>query len=116
MWIVALVRTILNLVTIYRLRPRSPVRTPPVSIIVPARDEEESIGATVHALLAQTYPALEVIVVDDRSADSTGAILKSIDDPRLVVVRSDEDPPPGWLGKPWALHQGSRRATGELLL
>ena len=53
--------------------------------------------------------------MDDRSTDSTGAILSSIDDPRLIAIRGEE-PPAGWLGKPWALHQGSVRASGELLL
>ena len=115
MWIVALLRTILNLTTLHRLRARMPARTPLVSIIIPARDEEASIGETVQAMLAQTYPSIEVIVVDDRSTDSTGAILKSIDDPRLIAIRGEE-PPEGWLGKPWALHQGSLRARGDLLL
>lgn len=115
-WIVALLRTILNLLTVHRLRARMPAHTPLVSVIVPARDEEEDIERTVRALLAQTYPALEVVVVDDRSTDATGAILDSIADPRLIVIHATEEPPPGWLGKPWALHQGSRRASGELLL
>ena len=66
-------------------------------------------------MLAQTWPALEVLVVNDRSTDATGAILQSIDDPRLVAI-DNEEPPAGWLGKPWALHQGSLRARGELLL
>lgn len=115
-WIAALLRTILNLLTVHRLRARMPAHTPLVSVIVPARDEEEDIERTVRAMLAQTYPALEVIVVDDRSTDATGAILDSIADPRLIVVHATEEPPQGWLGKPWALHQGSRRASGELLL
>lgn len=114
-WIAALLRTIVNLFTIHRLTPRMPSRTPPVSIIVPARDEEEDIEATVRALLAQTYPDFEVIVIDDRSVDATPQILARIDDPRLTVIRGEE-PPAGWLGKPWALHQGSLRARGELLL
>ena len=116
MWIVALLRTILNLLLVPRLRARMPAHTPPLSVIIPARDEEEDIGNTVRAMLAQTYPSLEVIVVDDRSTDKTGAILDAFDDPRLVVVHATEEPPPGWLGKPWALHQGSLRATGEMLL
>lgn len=84
-------------------------------MIVPARDEERTIERTVRAMLAQTYVALEVVVVNDRSTDRTGAILAAIDDPRLVVVPGEE-PPPGWLGKPHALHLGSLRARGELLL
>lgn len=115
-WLVTLLRTVGNLLTIHRLRVRMPARTPLVSVIVPARDEEQDIERTVRALLAQTYPALEVLVVDDRSADGTGAILDAIADPRLVVIHATEEPPAGWLGKPWALHQGTLRARGELIL
>ena len=116
-WVLTLVRTILNLVTTPPLRTRMPRAFPLVSAIVPARDEERMVERTVRALLGQTYPALEVIVVNDRSVDATAAILEHVrrEDPRLIVV-TGEEPPPGWLGKPWALHEGSRRANGELLL
>ncbi len=93
-----------------------PRRVPRVSVIVPARDEERRIEQTVRALFAQTYPDLEILVVNDRSTDATGAILEKLAAPRLIVIDNDTEPPPGWLGKPWALHQGSLRATGELLL
>jgi glycosyltransferase involved in cell wall biosynthesis len=119
LWLLALGRTILNLLLVPRLRvqpaPADPL--PLVSVIVPARDEERMIGRTVRAFLAQTWPALELIVVNDRSTDATGAVLAQIapKDSRLVVV-DNEEPPAGWLGKPWAMHQGSLRARGELLL
>jgi chlorobactene glucosyltransferase len=121
LWLSALGSTLLNLWLVPRLRPGTPATPasttgPFVSIVIPARDEERAIGRTVRALLAQTYESLEVIVVNDRSTDRTGEILAAIDDPRLVVVHGEDDPPAGWLGKPWALAQGSRRATGELLL
>lgn len=75
------------------------------------------IEATVTALLAQDYQPMEVVVVDDRSTDRTPELLKRIAeaDSRLKVVRGSE-PPEGWLGKPWALHQGVQSARGELLL
>ena len=122
MWIVSLVRTILNLTLVPRLHVgqallpvagKSACAT--VSVIIPARDEERTIERTVRAMLAQTYPALEIIVVNDRSTDRTEEILRGIEDPRLIVIHGEE-PPEGWLGKPWALHQGSLRASGELLL
>lgn len=114
-WIACVLRTILNLALIPRVRVRMPKRTPLLSVIIPARDEERTIERTVRAMLAQTYPALEIIVVNDRSTDATEGILRGIDDARLVVIHGEE-PPAGWLGKPWALHQGSLRAKGELLL
>jgi chlorobactene glucosyltransferase len=115
-WVLAFFRTIVNLALIPRLRrDERPAREPLVSIIIPARDEARVIERTVRAFLAQTYPHFELIVVNDRSADATGAILRSIEDERLVVI-DGEEPAAGWLGKPWALHQGSRRAHGDILL
>jgi glycosyltransferase involved in cell wall biosynthesis len=115
-WLLALIRTVVNLALIPRLRADAqPAREPLVSIVIPARDEARVIEQTVRAFLAQTYPNLEVIVVNDRSTDGTGEILRAIHDDRLRVV-DGEEPTPGWLGKPWALHQGSLLARGELLL
>jgi glycosyltransferase involved in cell wall biosynthesis len=114
-WVLAFGRTLLNLALLRRLRAAEGVDPAFVSVIIPARDEERVIERTVRALLAQTHPHLEIIVVNDRSADRTGEILRSIDDPRLVAIDGAE-PPEGWLGKPWALHQGSLHARGELLL
>lgn len=96
--------------------PPSPV-TPPVAILVPARDEEENIEACVTSLLAQTYPNFEVWVLDDHSTDGTGAILQRLAalHPRLHVLKG-EPLPAGWLGKPWACHQLAQKAHGELLL
>ncbi|HEV7763465.1 MAG TPA: glycosyltransferase family 2 protein [Thermoanaerobaculia bacterium] len=122
-WLLSLGRTIVNLALVPRLRagralplPRT-ASTPLVSVIIPARDEERSIERTVRAFLAQTWPALEIVVINDRSTDSTGALLAQLatEDSRVHVI-DNEEPPEGWLGKPWALHQGSLRAHGELLL
>lgn len=90
---------------------------PLVSIVVPARDEEREIERAVASLLAQDYASFEVIVVDDRSEDRTGEILRRLaaGDARLKVLDGAE-PPAGWLGKPHALFQGQRAARGELLL
>ena len=114
-----LVLTLVNAATVPRLsREKSAGPGAPfLSIVVPARNEERAVGAAVRSFLAQDYPAFEVIVVDDRSTDRTGGILSDIAaaDPRLIVLRGAE-PPPGWLGKPHALHQGAARARGKLLL
>jgi chlorobactene glucosyltransferase len=114
-WLYALGTTILNLLLERPLRPSDRTSGPFVSVVIPARNEERSLGDTVAAMLAQTYRDIELIVIDDQSTDRTPEILASFDDPRLIVIHGEETPA-GWLGKPWALEQGSRRARGELLL
>jgi succinoglycan biosynthesis protein ExoA len=61
-----------------------------VSVIVPARDEERSIGGTLDALRRQDYPNLEIIVVDGDSTDDTVEIVKRhmVDDPRVQLVHN----------------------------
>ncbi len=89
---------------------------PLVSVIVPARDEVRDIGETLRRLRAQDYPALEIIAVDDRSTDGTAAAMAAAvaDDARVTILEGS-DPPPGWLGKPWACAQGASRASGAWL-
>lgn len=115
--VIALV-AILNTLTLLRLRP-APLTTPAprLSVLIPARNEAAVIGATVQALLAQTYPDFEVIILDDASTDATAAIAQSAGagDPRLRVIRG-EPLPAGWMGKNWACHQLSQAASGEWLI
>jgi chlorobactene glucosyltransferase len=95
----------------------APTDGPPVSVVIPARNEAATIETVVGSVLASRYPALEVIVVDDRSTDDTAAIVARLAgmDPRLRLL-SGAPLPPGWYGKPWACSQGARAATGPLLL
>lgn len=88
-----------------------------VSVCIPARDEEATIGDCVRAALASLPAAHEVIVFDDASTDATPDILAEItrEEPRLRVVRGN-GLPEGWVGKPHACHQLSLYAEGDLLL
>lgn len=99
------------------LAPARPATTPPVTIVVPARDEAPFIGRTVRSLLAQDYAgALRVIVVDDGSDDGTGAIARAIQDARLTILEG-KPRPAGWSGKLWAVAQGVEEAgEAELVL
>lgn len=90
---------------------------PGVSVVLAARDEAVRIEETVSRLLAQKGVALEIIVVDDRSTDGTGAILHrlSSQEPRLKTLRVDYLPPE-WLGKCHACHLGAELATQDWIL
>jgi chlorobactene glucosyltransferase len=95
-----------------------PSRLPRVSILLPARQEEENIIPCIRSLLAQDYPDFEVLALyDDDPADGTGALLQALaeEEPRLRVLRG-KPLPPDWLGKHWACQQLAEAATGELLL
>ncbi|WP_137995116.1 bifunctional polysaccharide deacetylase/glycosyltransferase family 2 protein [Streptomyces vilmorinianum] len=80
--------------------PRLPPVTEPVSVLVPAYNEEAGIEATVRSLLASTHEYLQVVVIDDGSTDRTFEIAESIDDPRVMVVRQPNS------GKAAALNTG----------
>ncbi len=89
----------------------------PVSVLVPARDEARNIRRCLESLLAQDYPLLEVVVLDDGSSDGTPEIVAEMarEDPRLQLVRG-QPLPPGWMGKNFACHQLAQMAQGEWLL
>lgn len=109
---------VFNTLTVRRLDDYPPApRWPRVSILVPARNEAESIEPCVRSLLAQEYPDFEVIVLDDHSTDETGVILARLAErfSRLRVL-TGKPLPPGWFGKHWACHQLAQAASGELLL
>lgn len=97
------------------LDPVSPTNAgvwPPVAVVIPARDEAESIEACLRSLLAQDYPGpLRIVLVDDRSGDGTGAIARALEGgtDRLHVVTGTERPA-GWSGKLWAVAQGVAEA------
>ncbi len=81
---------------------------PKVSVVVAARNEARKIEAALRSVLAQDYPNLEFIFVDDRSTDQTATILDRLanEDARVHVARIMELPK-GWLGKNHAQHFGA---------
>ncbi|MBW7906703.1 MAG: glycosyltransferase [Phycisphaerae bacterium] len=95
---------------------RLPDRAPSLSVLVAAKDEGENIGRCLDTLLGQQYPELQVIAVNDRSADDTGAIIdrRAAADPRLTALHV-QSLPEGWFGKNHAMHTGVSHARGEWL-
>jgi len=104
-------------VPVLALAPLPAVPLPRLSVVIAALDEEETLEPALRSLLAQDYPGLEIVLVNDRSTDGTGALMEKIAaaDPRVGVVHVSELPT-GWLGKVNALREGHARCQGEYLL
>lgn len=85
---------------------------PSVSVIIPARNEEDNLSLLLNDLRLQTYAPQEIICVDDGSDDNTAGVALSYG-AKLISIRNKPD---GWLGKAWACQNGADAAKGELLL
>lgn len=94
-----------------------PESTHRVSVVIPARNEEQNIAALLNDLRVQTYKNLEIIVVDDHSTDNTAALVRQamLADDRIQLIESAELEK-GWLGKNFACYQGAKKSTGKYLL
>ncbi len=88
-------------------------KIPEVSVIVPARNEEASLGACLESLVSQTGVAFEIIVVNDHSTDRTEEIARSFEGVRVIQAG---ELPPGWTGKNNAVACGARESRGAWLL
>lgn len=93
---------------------------PFVSVIVPARNEEDNIGKCLLSILTQEYPNFEVVAVDDNSDDRTLKIMKDICSKQAfskkLKIVSLSAKPDGWTGKTWASQQGYMNSHGDILL
>ena len=127
LWILACLPWLLDpLLFIWRARDSpslesEPAAVPPnpplVSVIIPARNEAHNIELCVRAILDSRWPALEVIVVDDRSEDETGTLARALAAADARVRVMDGAPvPEGWFGKQWACAQGASAARGSTLI
>jgi len=90
---------------------------PFVSVLVPARNEEDNIAGCLLSLSYQDYHHYEILVLDDNSTDKTLNIAREIarSSSRIRIIRGKKLPP-GWNGKNWACEQLVRKARGEWLL
>jgi glycosyltransferase involved in cell wall biosynthesis len=96
----------------------TPAGSPSITVVVPARNEAADIAATLHSLLTQDYPSLQIIAVDDRSTDQTAAIMDDIaaQHPEKLRAIHITELPPGWLGKTHAMALAARQAPTDYLL
>jgi glycosyltransferase involved in cell wall biosynthesis len=120
MWLLAIIGLFQTHKRLHLIKqPRNPIPepAPSVTILIPAKDEQERIGDCLLSALAQKYPNFRVIAVDDRSEDRTGVVMDELArrDTRLSVLHITELPE-GWTGKCHALYQAAKRADGQWLL
>ncbi len=96
----------------------SPAGEPSITVIVPARNEAADIAATLHSLLAQDYPNLQIVAVNDRSTDETAAIIQTLAIEHTEKLRALHiaELPPGWLGKTHAMALAAHQAPTDYLL
>jgi chlorobactene glucosyltransferase len=89
---------------------------PFISIIIPTRNESKRIEKCISSLKSQTYPKLEILIIDN-STDNTEEIIRNIvkNDERFAIIKQKKLPQ-GWIGKPFALQQASSIAKGEWLV
>jgi len=90
------------------LAPGAPDPPGPVSVVIPARDEEDRISGVLEPLRGERG-VTEVLVVDDESTDRTAEIARGLG----ARVVPGAPLPEGWAGKVWALEQGLRAASGQ---
>lgn len=88
-----------------------------LSIIIPAKDEEEALEASVESILASAHKDVEIILIDDRSQDETWRIMERLrrKDRRIKTLRIGTLPA-GWTGKTHAMYKGACCASGDILL
>lgn len=120
------IQTIVNLCCLYSLRWRilkgktdqlAEEQLPLISVLIPARNEENRIAPCLESLLQQDYPNYEIIVLEDRSEDKTREVCERVLAKKSEsTIISGSDLPDGWVGKCWACHQLSQHAKGDWLL
>src|SRR5215211_3879832 len=95
-------------------------KLPIVSVVLPARDEEDKIQKCLDSLVQQDYQNYEIIAVNDCSTDATVEILHKLaaasNSQRKITIIDLEHKPSGWVGKNWACFQGYKRSSGQVLL
>lgn len=99
------------------IRPKASRIKSRVAILIPARNEEDSITSSVQSALDQKMlENFNVVVLNDASSDTTGEKLAAFSDDRLLVMSGEFALPDGWLGKNWACHRLSEAVDAEFLV
>jgi glycosyltransferase involved in cell wall biosynthesis len=125
--IIILVSLVVSILYLFSIRSRllySKYRSLPfksigkISVIIPARNEETNIEKLLKTLIKQSIELHEIIIVNDNSSDNTANIVEhfSKKSRKIKLINLLEEPPEGWTGKSWALWNGVKNSSGDLLL
>ena len=99
------------------IRPKPARIASRVAILIPARNEENSITSAVQSVLNQELlDQFEVVVLNDGSTDATAEKLSALTHPKLRVINGEPELPQGWLGKNWACHRLSESVDADFLV
>ena len=109
--------TLISIIVFWRFpilkpEPKDFERQCNISVIIPARNEEQNLANLLGDLESQTHRAFEIICVNDGSSDKTEEVINEYNVKKINVTALPE----GWRGKTWACHQGANKAAGEVLL
>ncbi len=117
--VIILINLVLNLRSLRRpdINSKVPKPAPLISVLIPARNEEENIETCLKSLQKQDYPNFEILVLDDSSEDRTAELVERMaaKDDRIRLIKG-ELLPEGWAGKPFACYQLAEKAKGSWLL
>src|SRR5919202_974723 len=123
-WLYFLIYTIISFKRVPKLESANEQQQgcPKVSVILPARDEEQYIAKCLDSLINQSYPNFEIVIINDSSSDRTGEIIQryhTLKSKVVIAINAKPKPEVGqeeWTGKNWACYQGYLKSTGEILL
>lgn len=90
-------------------------KSPSVSVLIPARNEQSAMRESLELVLANNYPRMEILVLDDNSVDNTSDEIRQFVHKGVRFVRGEE-PPEGWLGRNYAYERLANESTGDYLL
>lgn len=96
--------------------PAPPQGWPKVAILSPGRNEADHLPTVLPELCSQTYPSYQVVFIDDASTDATADITATMTGryAHLTVLRNEQEPSAGWIGKCWAVHRGYQQVDADV--
>lgn len=116
--IILIINSTINLLWLHvnRLRKNEQINNQLLSILIPARNEEENIENCLNSIVNQSYKNIEVIIVDDNSTDNTYDLINKYSDKLDITIIKNNIIPVGWVAKNYLCHIMAKKCKGSVLL